>query len=87
MTSSVDSTAGERFVAYRASRDRALRDELIVEHLGLARALARRYSGRGDRKSGCRVVEPMGGMDRRGRLRPDAARLVGHRQRLGPRLW
>ncbi|MEP6625461.1 MAG: hypothetical protein ABJC79_13530, partial [Acidimicrobiia bacterium] len=37
-----------RFERYHQTRDRALRDDLIVEHLGLARALARRYSGRGE---------------------------------------
>jgi RNA polymerase sigma-B factor len=40
--------AMERFAEYQASGDRAVRDELVVEHLGLARALARRYSGRGE---------------------------------------
>jgi RNA polymerase sigma-B factor len=47
MTQSVE-TAMERFVRYRDTGDRAVRDELVVEHLGLARALARRYSGRGE---------------------------------------
>ncbi len=42
------SSDAERFVRYAETRDRGLRDELIVEHLGLARALARRYSGRGE---------------------------------------
>lgn len=37
-----------RFVEYRATHSRAIRDELILEHLGLARSLARRYSGRGE---------------------------------------
>jgi len=40
--------AGDRFVEYRATRDRALRDELILEHVGLARALATRYANRGE---------------------------------------
>src|SRR4051794_39385711 len=40
--------AMERFAEYQATGDRAVRDELVVEHLGLARALARRYSGRGE---------------------------------------
>jgi RNA polymerase sigma-B factor len=37
-----------RFFEYRKTRDRHLRDELIAEHLGLAIALARRFSGRGE---------------------------------------
>jgi RNA polymerase sigma-B factor len=37
-----------RFFEYRRARDRTLRDELIVEHLGLAIALARRFAGRGE---------------------------------------
>jgi len=38
----------ERFEEYRATGDQQVRDELVVEHLGLARALARRYAGRGE---------------------------------------
>ena len=37
-----------RFAEYRATHSRDIRDELILEHLGLARSLARRYSGRGE---------------------------------------
>ena len=37
-----------RFAEYRATRSREIRDELILEHVGLARSLARRYSGRGE---------------------------------------
>ena len=37
-----------RFAEYRATQSRAIRDELILEHIGLARSLARRYSGRGE---------------------------------------
>jgi len=37
-----------RFEEYRRTRSRALRDELIEEHAGLARALAKRYAGRGE---------------------------------------
>ncbi|MBK5287701.1 MAG: SigB/SigF/SigG family RNA polymerase sigma factor [Acidimicrobiia bacterium] len=40
--------AADRFAEYRRTRDRNLRDELIVEHIGLARALARRYANRGE---------------------------------------
>lgn len=38
----------DRFTEYRDSRDRRLRDELILEHVGLARALAARYANRGE---------------------------------------
>jgi RNA polymerase sigma-B factor len=37
-----------RFARYRRSGDRRLRDELIEEHLWLARHCARRYAGRGE---------------------------------------
>ena len=37
-----------RFAEYRATQSRDIRDELILEHIGLARSLARRYSGRGE---------------------------------------
>lgn len=39
---------GDRFAEYRRTRDRTLRDELILEHIGLARALAARYANRGE---------------------------------------
>lgn len=38
----------DRFAEYRRTRDRTLRDELIMEHVGLARALAHRYANRGE---------------------------------------
>jgi RNA polymerase sigma-B factor len=48
----VSSTDGEdttsRFRRYRASRDRALRDELLLEHRWLAHYCANRYAGRGE---------------------------------------
>ena len=37
----------QRFVDYRATRDRAIRDELIEAHLRLAEHLARRFANRG----------------------------------------
>jgi RNA polymerase sigma-B factor len=44
-----DADAGRaRFAVYRRTRDRRLRDELIAEHAGLARAMATRYAGRGE---------------------------------------
>jgi RNA polymerase sigma-B factor len=38
----------EQFVAYAASRDPGLRDELVEAHLGLAEYLARRFANRGE---------------------------------------
>jgi RNA polymerase sigma-B factor len=38
----------QRFFEYAATRDRRVRNELILEHRDLARALARRYQGRGE---------------------------------------
>jgi RNA polymerase sigma-B factor len=38
----------ERFGAYRRSRDRRLRDELVEEHAPLAQFLARRFANRGE---------------------------------------
>ena len=38
----------ERFVEYAATRDPALRDELVAAHLGLAHQLARRFANRGE---------------------------------------
>jgi RNA polymerase sigma-B factor len=38
----------ERFEAYRRSRDRRLRDELVEEHAPLAQFLARRFANRGE---------------------------------------
>ena len=37
----------QRFIDYRATRDRAIRDELIEAHLRLAEHLARRFANRG----------------------------------------
>jgi RNA polymerase sigma-B factor len=37
-----------RFFEYERTRDRRVRNELILEHRDLARALARRYQGRGE---------------------------------------
>jgi RNA polymerase sigma factor, sigma-70 family/RNA polymerase sigma-70 factor, sigma-B/F/G subfamily len=60
MTKPVESTAQDRFVAYHGSHDRGLRDELILEHLGLAHALARRYSGRGEALDDLQQVATVG---------------------------
>src|SRR3984885_12737784 len=38
----------ERWVEFAASRDERLRDELVTEHIGLARRLAHRFANRGE---------------------------------------
>jgi RNA polymerase sigma-B factor len=43
-----DDARQELFRRYRESRDRALRNQLVEEHMGLAEALARRMSNRGE---------------------------------------
>jgi RNA polymerase sigma-B factor len=50
----------ERFEEYRATGDQQVRDELVVEYLGLARALARRYSGRGESMEDLQQVATVG---------------------------
>jgi RNA polymerase sigma-B factor len=40
--------ADDRLALYARTRDPALRDELVNEHLGLARSLARRFANRGE---------------------------------------
>jgi RNA polymerase sigma-B factor len=50
----------EAFRRYRRSRDRTLRNELIEEHAGLAEALARRMSHRGETHDDLRQVALVG---------------------------
>lgn len=38
----------ERFAAYRRTDDRALRNQLVAEHLSIAQAIARRFAQRGE---------------------------------------
>jgi RNA polymerase sigma-B factor len=61
----------DRFARYRVTGDRALRDELILEHLGLARALARRYSGRGESVDDLEQVATVGLLKAVERFEPD----------------
>jgi RNA polymerase sigma-B factor len=49
-----------RFFEYRRTKDRRLRDELISEHLGLAIALARRFSGRGEATDDLEQIATLG---------------------------
>ena len=37
----------EKFIEYQKTKDKALRDELIEEHIYLAEILAKKYTGRG----------------------------------------
>lgn len=61
----------DRFVEFARSRDRGLRDELIVEHLGLAKAMARRYSGRGEALDDLEQVATVGLLKAVERFEPD----------------
>jgi RNA polymerase sigma-B factor len=70
MTQSVE-TPTDRFVRYRTTGDRAVRDELIVEHLGLARALARRYANRGESLDDLQQVATVGLLKAVERFDPD----------------
>jgi RNA polymerase sigma-B factor len=49
-----------RFLEYRRTRDRRIRDELISEHLGLAIALARRFGGRGEAMDDLEQIATLG---------------------------
>ncbi len=60
-----------RFSDYRRTGDRALRDELVLEHIGLARALARRYAGRGESLDDIQQVAMMGLVKAVDRFDPD----------------
>ncbi len=43
-----EDATSDRYVEYEKTHDQALRDELVTEHLGLARILARRFANRGE---------------------------------------
>jgi RNA polymerase sigma-B factor len=55
-----DAAIQERFVEYRRTRDRALRNELVEEHMRLAEFLARRFSHRGEPLDDLRQVALVG---------------------------
>ncbi len=59
MTASPDEPLA-RFLEYRRTKDRRLRDELISEHLGLAIALARRFAGRGEATDDLEQIATLG---------------------------
>jgi len=70
MTQSVESPM-DRFVRFKATGDREVRDELVVEHLGLARALARRYANRGEALDDLQQVATVGLLKAVERFDPD----------------
>ena len=61
----------ERFRAYRATRDRALRNELVEEYLPLARALARRFANRSEPFEDLEQVAVLGVLKAVERFDPD----------------
>jgi RNA polymerase sigma-B factor len=61
----------EKFVEFAATRDPALRDELITAHLGLAQVLARRFANRGESIDDLVQVASIGIMKSVDRFDPD----------------
>jgi RNA polymerase sigma-B factor len=61
----------ERFVAYRRTRDRGLRNELVEEHMRLAEFLARRFTNRGEPLDDLRQVALVGLLKAVERFEPD----------------
>ena len=61
----------EKFVEFAATRDPALRDELITAHLGLAQILARRFANRGESIDDLVQVASIGIMKSVDRFDPD----------------
>ena len=67
-----DATAThEKFVAYRRTRDRTLRNELVEEHMRLAEFLARRFVHRGEPLDDLRQVALVGLLKAVERFEPD----------------
>lgn len=64
--------AADRFVEYRRTRARDLRDQLLIEHRGLADALARRYADRGEPLDDLRQVAVLGLLKAIDRFDPEA---------------
>ena len=70
MTQPTDESAA-RFVEYRRTGARELRDEIVTEHLGLAYALARRYVRRGEPLEDLEQVATLGLLKAVERYEPD----------------
>jgi RNA polymerase sigma-B factor len=71
MTTTGDGTRLDDFRRYRRSRDRDLRNALVQEHAGLAEALARRMTGRGEPFDDLRQVAMVGLLKAVERFDPD----------------
>ena len=61
----------DRFVEYKRSGNRRLRDELVEEHVGLAEYLARRFADRGESFDDLRQVALVGLLKAVERFEPD----------------
>src|SRR5688572_17218229 len=61
----------DRFLALRDSGDPALRDELIADHLWLARHCARRFAGRGEQRDDLLQVASLALVNAVDRFDPD----------------
>jgi RNA polymerase sigma-B factor len=56
---SENQSADSKLVEYRRTRDRALRDQIVAAHLGLAYSIARRFERRGEERDDLRQVALM----------------------------
>jgi RNA polymerase sigma-B factor len=66
-----DEGINERFRAYKRTRDRALRNALVEEHIELARALARRFANRNEPLDDLEQVAMLGVLKAVERFDPD----------------
>ena len=71
MTVSLTDEVNDRFVEYRRTGSRRLRDDLVEEHVGLAEYLARRFADRGESFDDLRQVALVGLLKAVERFEPD----------------
>jgi RNA polymerase sigma-B factor len=71
MTVSLVDEVNDRFVEYRRTGSRRLRDDLVEEHVGLAEYLARRFADRGESFDDLRQVALVGLLKAVERFEPD----------------
>jgi RNA polymerase sigma-B factor len=71
MTASLTDEVNDRFVEYRRTGNRRLRDDLVEEHVGLADYLARRFADRGEAFDDLRQVALVGLLKAVERFEPD----------------
>jgi RNA polymerase sigma-B factor len=71
MTVNLNDEVHDRFVEYRRSGSRRLRDDLVEEHVGLAEYLARRFADRGESFDDLRQVALVGLLKAVERFEPD----------------